>query len=376
MFVFFLILLGLLCLLLVVDFVLRHPFFIRLFYYGPSHYYYDRSPFIPKTMRHTPKVNVQAMVQGRLSYIQGVPVCDAPVRFVTDRWGYRNVVSNNDPLPNTVVLGNCFVSASKTAQEEILSEQLKRKGYQCYNISVDTINLWEEVVDLKYHLATNPFLREVKKVVWVIFEGNDVEGAYYPETEPGQLVVSRWKQMSVVVENYYKRSVLRRLCKMLFTKRERPRGVVVCRKFFHEEMYFFEPYVRLMERTDGDIQRHPNAQRIQELFSSLAGFASQRQLEILTVYVPVKSRVYEWVLRGGEPWTSSGQISPGARFVEDLCAHNGFSFLDLTAPLIQGAKKIFSEYGEVVFWRDDTHWNQEGIRIAVEQVEHVWRNRF
>ena len=46
--IFWLLLLVFLGVVLVVDVVLRHPFVALRFYYGPDHYYYDRSPFIPK----------------------------------------------------------------------------------------------------------------------------------------------------------------------------------------------------------------------------------------------------------------------------------------------------------------------------------------
>ena len=354
--------------LLLVDLVMRHPRIALRFYFGPAHFYYERNPLIPKTLRHTPKVDIRAGVTGNLSYILGRKRKDHPVRFATDQYGYRNLIAPHSPLPETLLLGNCFFNASKTDQDKILAARLAARGHQCYTIAVDSINLWEEVVNLKYHLATNPQLTAVKRVVWAVFEGNDLEGEFRPETEPAQVMAGLRKRLAVRLENYYKRSVLRRLFKILFARRKH-HGMVLFRDFFGKEMLFFEPYVQMLSRTADEVRNHRNYRAVQQIFAVMAEEAAKRDMEVLCLFIPVKPRVYDWVLQGAEPWSLPVQRAAFADFVEDLCRQHGFSFLDSTPHLHHGAKEVYAERGEVLYWLDDTHWSHEGIDIAATLLD-------
>ncbi len=365
---------GLLLILLVLDFIARHPLFALRFYFGPAHFYYQRFPVIPKNLRHTPCVDVLAGVTGNLSYILGGIAKGKPIRFVTDQWGYRNLPGAETAKPDTLILGNCFVNASKTAQGEMLSEQLARRGRCCYNMAVDGINLWEEVVNFKYHFETNPLLAEVKRVVWVIFEGNDLEGEFRHHTDPAELTVGMGKQLAVSLENYYKSSVLRRIYKVLFGQRPN-QGVVLSKDFAGREMLFFEPYVRFLAQTESEVRDHANFPAVARTFSQMAEFCRNHQIEVHCLFVPVKPRVYEWVLREQSPWSLPPKLSPFAGVVGEICQQHGFSFLDLTNPLTVRAKEVFEERQEVIYWLDDTHWNHEGIAVADEQVHRLLQKR-
>jgi hypothetical protein len=41
--------------------------------------------------------------------------------------------------------------------------------------------------------------------------------------------------------------------------------------------------------------------------------------------------------------------------------------IDLTEALRQRAKSLF-DMGKSVFWRDDTHWNGEGMAVAADAI--------
>jgi hypothetical protein len=60
-----------------------------------------------------------------------------------------------------------------------------------------------------------------------------------------------------------------------------------------------------------------------------------------------------------------------ARFLDDLAADlrsRGVNTVSLVGPLRQAAASGLGR-GEYIYWRDDTHWNPRGIRIAAEAIE-------
>lgn len=365
--VFVILPLAFLCLLVVVDFLLRWPLIALRFYYGPDHYYYERCPAIPKNQRHTPGVDLSAGVVSDLSYILGRRNKSGPCRYVTDRFGYRNLVNGSSALPDTVVLGNSFVNASKSDQQMILSEQLNRIGVQSYNIAVNGINLWEELLNLKYQFRFNPRMSGVKQIVWAIFEGNALDGDFHQHTGLERMMATPGKQLSVVLENYYKRSVLRRLYK-IFLKKKPVRDVVLSCDLNGQEMLFYKPYVKKLQADEQHVRRHGKMPAVESIFMDMADFAQDHGLEILCLFIPMKTRVYEWVLRQEEPKDFEVRSSPVATVMKELSVRHGFTFLDLTPVLSREAKRLYAEGGRLVYWHDDTHWNDVGIALSAAEI--------
>jgi len=44
-----------------------------------------------------------------------------------------------------------------------------------------------------------------------------------------------------------------------------------------------------------------------------------------------------------------------------------FDVIDLTQALVNESKRLLPE-GKLTFWRDDTHWNPDGIAVAAQIV--------
>jgi len=355
------------CAVIIIDVVLRHPSLALRFYYGPDHYYYERSPFIPKLQRHTPKVDLYAGVVSDLNYISGRMWKEGKCHYVTDCYGYRNLVETPPPFPGTVILGNSFINAPKSDQSMILSSQLNRMGFCCYNIGVNAINLWEEMVNLKHQFKVNPQLSGVKQVVWAIFEGNALDGDFHEQTEPDELLATPAKQFSVNLENYYKRSVFRRLYKMLFVKRPVRNDVLFC-DLDGREMLFYEPYVQKLHLDEKHVRSHEKMAAVEGIFTDMADFAKEHDLEVICVFIPIKSRVYEWVLKQESPGGFDVSLSSVATVMNEFSGQHGFAFLDLTPILSSEAKRLYAEGGQLIYWHDDTHWNDVGIGISAAAI--------
>ena len=92
--------------------------------------------------------------------------------------------------------------------------------------------------------------------------------------------------------------------------------------------------------------------------------ADERRLRVEVALVPSKEEVYAWALDGAPPWTSPEEPSGFSAVLAGLCAGQGLRFLDLKPALVEASRRAYEESGALLWWRDDTHWNPAGQRVA------------
>ena len=80
--------------------------------------------------------------------------------------------------------------------------------------------------------------------------------------------------------------------------------------------------------------------------------------------VPSNEEVYAWVLDGAPPWSARAEPSGLADVLRGLCEQHGFRFMDLKPPLVEASRREYEKSGALLWWRDDTHWNGDGQRVA------------
>lgn len=89
------------------------------------------------------------------------------------------------------------------------------------------------------------------------------------------------------------------------------------------------------------------------------------QFKLLVVLVPHKHTVYRHLLEGKQKQPRGGQdLLP--ELASTLRAA-GISAIDLTPVLRQHADAAFKQ-NKYIYWRNDTHWNADGVRIAVDEI--------
>lgn len=356
--------------LFLTDLVLRHPRIALRFASEPGIYYLNRFPKIHKTLRHSARIQLETAVSGELSWMLGNRRRDRTIIFVTDGLGYRNRKDFRTDIFDTVLLGDSFGFAGSTDQRDLLSEQLNRIGHRVYNLSTAGIGLWDEVVTLNYVVTHERLqLDDGKRVLWLLFEGNDMEGRFFDVYQPERLINGPFRALGVALENYYKRSIIKLLAKRLIHRNDDVAPPVVRKPFFGGEMLFLTSHVQLLERDMDDLVNHPNYENVKNAFRAMGDFARRNGLTVIGAVAPVKARVYEWVVNGKPPWTSDRSPSPFSVFVQSLCDQNGFGFIDLAPALIDGSETAYTAAGDSVYWRNDTHWNDVGQKIAAAVVE-------
>ncbi len=277
------------------------------------------------------------------------------VRFVTDELGLRNTADYSDqPI---VVFGDSFVVGSGTTQAEILSEVLSRDfGLPAYNAGMpgDIADYVERIAYLD-DLFDGGF-----EAVVVLFEGNDFpcrRGSKRRSSVRRRLV---WIPALIRnLETYrFVYSASRRAYSRLSSRAGgRLRSVdddpISTESVGGEELGFLKSYVRVATRRDPCLSSHDRM-----LLAEVADRVA------LLVFVPTKYRVYSSLVDGKRHRAlSNAQVEA----LELMAADLEVPFLDLTPELTQ-ASRLHLAHGEYTFWRDDTHWNGRGIRVAARAI--------
>ncbi|NNL84435.1 MAG: hypothetical protein HKP27_02225, partial [Myxococcales bacterium] len=140
-------------------------------------------------------------------------------------------------------------------------------------------------------------------------------------------------------------------------------------------LHFYSAYDQ--RRTREDMLAHKNFPAFKSLFAELADEVKQREIATLVVVAPTKDRVY--------PTAADGSVTPGGlgesttgfmAEVNDLCDAHELPCFDLLPPLSAAATRLWNESRELLWWRDDTHWNEHGHAIAAAAiVERLRRER-
>lgn len=348
----------------IADLIAR-PFAPYIFESRPIERFNQQWPPQPHLIRYNANLNFEGETFGDLASVSGRRDWREThrLRFVTDAYGFRNEPANDSKPLDLILLGDSFGVAGTTTQEEILMSQLvKRSGLKAYNLSVGGHSPLQEYATLVLESGRLP-KRDGTILLWLIFTGNDLDDHYYSDLDNPQLW--RWSERFVAAyQRFHDRSVVRQLFGS-----GNPSDLVLNRTFLDgRPIQFSRSYADRTSRTADDVRRHPNFDRLKKTFSLMKTFAGQNHLQVFVALIPSKEEVYSWTINSALPWTSSREPSGFAIVTHELCDANGFRFADLKPTLVEASEKVFKESGQLLWWRDDTHWNGEGQRIAADAI--------
>jgi hypothetical protein len=289
------------------------------------------------------------------------------VTIAIDNNGFRNDSSNftaERPV-DLIVLGDSFCVAGGTSQEQLIGSVLaKDHGLNVYNLSMEGSSPLQEYATLV--LESNRLnLRDGATVLWVLFSGNDLDDYYNSDLESLSPAILSWpSRLAVRYDSFREGSAVRRLM-----ARPDRSGDLISKTFPDARTFLFlKPYRDRTSRTVEEVRQHPNFEHLKNTFALMSQFAQAKHLRVVVAMVPSKEEVYSWLLNGAPEWTSSKGPSGFSLVTQELCNSNGFKFLDLKPTLIEASEKRFKQSGELLWWRDDTHWNALGQRIGADAV--------
>ncbi|HXI26669.1 MAG TPA: hypothetical protein VNG71_22650 [Pyrinomonadaceae bacterium] len=285
------------------------------------------------------------------------------LRFVTDRFGFRNEPSSEGRTFDVILLGDSFGAVGGTTQDEMVSARLEKDyGLAVYNLSVGSHSPLQEYATL---VIENERLkkREGATVLWLLFAGNDLDESYYDDLNAPS-ILSWPKQFIAAYERFHNGSTVRQLF-----GRADVREMVINRTFpDSRSILFVKTYADRVNRSADEVRHHPNFDHFKMTFTLMRQFAQSKHLRVVVAVVPSKEEVYSWLLNREPEWTSPKAPSGFSVVAHEFCDLNGFKFFDLKPTLIEASEKKFKESGELLWWRDDTHWNGVGQRVAADAI--------
>jgi hypothetical protein len=306
--------------------------------FASHHRVYERDVAVTMPMPHG---NLQAMTPEPIAQPRAV-------RFVTDADGFRNDRAYHGQ--RWVLVGDSFVVGNGSDQADTLNARLERDH------GIESYNLGQAGDPYDYLLYVDGFRRRHGRdfrLLLFFFEGNDF-GRTLPHPDRRHTAVweSRAKRLRMLLSD---RSVYR-VTKVLYervTHRSAIAGaeLVTVRELASGPFALYNPYIEVAERP----QYEPPA----ELGLILDLLAPDTEH---VFFIPTKYRVYRRSLG------DSGEL-PHAQWLalRALCEARALASTDLTPALIAQAEELLPG-GGLIWWRDDTHWNGEGVAVAARVV--------
>ncbi|HYH45499.1 MAG TPA: GDSL-type esterase/lipase family protein [Thermoanaerobaculia bacterium] len=348
---------------------------LRLFaggwlYYREHERFVERWPELPVVTRYESNVDDSAETFGDLAAMIGREELREPRRVVfrTDSFGFRNDEKPRDRRPyDLIVLGDSFGVGTGTTQERTWVSLLQgRQGLEVYNLSMPgsplhhSVNLATQIERLPVHAGS--------LVLLALFSGNDLDDDYPdPWVKLSSLPWSRpGERLAVRLSTFLRRSPLRQLVER---RREGQRSAadVLVRDFPEgRKVLFFRPYAERRKRTQAMVRSHPHYGRLLAAIRDIRRVAGEHRLPLGVLLLPSKEEVYEWSLEGSPPWTTDRRPSGFARAVGEFCRRDGLGFFDLEPALVEAAQAEHERSGRLLYWTDDTHWNETGHAVVAD----------
>jgi len=271
------------------------------------------------------------------------------VRFKTDRLGYRNDLDYHGQ--KIILVGDSFVVGNGSDQDEILPNVLKREhGLDAYLAA--------------YPGHPNDYCRRIKELLNTIderavalafiFEGNDfITPRRHPDAPDPY---DRFKAAAIKFLGLEYPRFLFNLARQAGWVLHRP-GLqpVEVYRVGKREVGFYGNYIEAALAAQPRLRLEPGECPAEVMARLKAVF-----------FIPTKYRVYFYLLSDHQG-RRLPEPPPAYLVTEKFFAAYGVPVIDLTAVLRQKARELIDR-DRYVFWRDDTHWNGEGLKAAAAQI--------
>lgn len=339
---------------------------------------------------HKPNVTVKFLMYGDLYYPR---LLDSPtvvnsvlkLRYILnsiDEHGFRE----STPLKRAHIfaLGDSFTYGVGTDQNETWVEVFERtSGEPTYNLGVSGNSLKQQLMILEYMLRTKPDTMTIRQLLWMIFEGNDLEDSF--ETlRPIQIqekdtlsrlfddtIIDTLTSIPFAIRN---QSVLNRLKakQVTFTPPFKDTGgkdpyvvdgTEFMRPLYYSKQYgyrlFYTPYIERVSESRSYVANHPHRPLLKKTFDEMASLSKNYGFKVTILIAPSAARLYGPYF---EEFPSISREPHFINYVENLSHKLGFDVINLYRMMQPYAKD------ELLYWRDDSHWNERGHEVVADII--------
>jgi acetyltransferase AlgX (SGNH hydrolase-like protein) len=286
--------------------------------------------------------------------------------FTTDPRGFRNVANTNDTAIQAILVGDSFAVGSGVADDATLSSVLSRRlGCGVYNAAgtppdPDRLRALAEDLGLRRGVVVHAY-------------GEDVEAPALPTSTKramnlGMAEVAASAGRAVGFARGFAlvsplRILSERAMKYLANDRVLPNSYAS--NVVRATLVNGDPMLFVASKLD--YVRAPRAASA-DYWIWLRRELQKSSLDLLVVLVPSKYHVYRPLLV--DLPAREDEDADFLNRLERALAHAGVPVINLL-PTLSAAAANQAVHRSYVYWRDDIHWNSEGIRIAAgEIVQH------
>lgn len=294
--------------------------------------------------------------------------------------GFRE--SSDIDAAEIFALGDSFTFGWGVNEQESWPELLEaRLGRTVYNLGIHDASPRQEVELLHHVLRRHGEALRVRNVLWMIYEGNDLEDDYSevvqrPDTS-GTVPLTRGTLVEALERMMWtlkRQSVIHRLRRgQIAWKRfsdddalnpYRVDGVRLVYPLYYSEhlgpRLFSSTYVDLAGQPAGYVEDHWNRGALESVFRDMKSLADEYGFEVAVITAPTASRLH------GPYFDNFPEISERPHFLDfvgELSESAGFS----TIHLYELMKPLAAS--ELFYFRDDDHFNRRGNALAAELIE-------
>ena len=288
------------------------------------------------------------------------------------------------PLAGTrlFALGDSFVFGYATDEGKTWVDLLGAAlGEPVYNLGVSSTGPKQQLMLLEHLLATNGDSMRVGRLLWMIFEGNDLENSYDEMRDRSAAPSASLRTRSegtllgalLSVPGLLRdQSVLRRLLRgelrlsaqgpdRSFGGRRELDGAHFVTPLFHSRRWGY----RLFNSDDTEratkpreyVLEHPHRPLLDQTFAEMKALSERLGFRVTVVVAPSDARVY------GPAFDGMPALSAQPHFIDyvvELSQRTGFDVVNLL-PLL----RPFADR-ELLYYRDDHHWNARGNAIVAQ----------
>lgn len=313
--------------------------------------------------RHDAYYHYQTAYQGNLGKALCIP--PDPARTIEVRYD-RNGFRNSPDLyeADLVVIGDSYMEGYLTSEAKLITTVLSGlQGKSVANLGHSGYGPQQELAVLKrFGLPLKP-----KTVVWAFFEGNDFIDVQGYENETHFSSNRFW-------QDFWFRSLTRNVAVSMFRP---PAPTCVSNDSIKElraeftdtnsmtHTVFFAP-------TEVEPPSEKTLHKAAAFIAEAATLCHEKNTRFLVVFVPEKYRVYHDLTNVSlltdavRQWRISNLPSQLRQLLFQL--EPSIEYIDLTPALKRASQK-----GVATYLPDDTHWTDEGNRVAAETIHHALR---
>jgi lysophospholipase L1-like esterase len=303
-----------------------------------------------------------------------------PIEIRINELGFRE--SSDISAADIFTLGDSFTFGWGVNETEswpgLLESQLDEP---IYNLGIHDASPKQELELLTYVLREQGENIRIRKLLWMIYEGNDLEDDYTEKVlrhdAPMKVPLTKGTligTMEGLMRTIKRQSVIHKLRRGQITWKtsigdvtENPYSVdgvsLVYPLYFSPQLgsrLFARTFVDLAGESSSYVENHWNRSALKAVFQDMKSLADEYDFEVAVVMAPSASRLH------GPFFENFPEISAAPHFIDfvaELSDSAGFDMVNLY--------ELMKPYAgtELLYFRDDDHFNRRGHIVTAEFIQ-------